>query len=269
MGGWHSPTTKRNDSRKGLPISPLCGAAALTFCAAFVNGISVLCSAGGYGQMTSQTGNAAGIAKHLGWAFGGGSAPPAGMDPDVAWSKTTEIAVVMACYVIGGAIAAVGNGDCKKVLRRRHGGLMLVVAAVLSGGVAVQRHFPGTCYPAATWAVALGIVNGCGAVYDHLRITHCSGALTDVGVSLGNIVRGQPQATTKLMKQLLPIACFIAGGWTATAAYTQFGVDAVFGPAAILALVGMYLTLRHECEPPPRYFCWGHSATATRVKKAE
>merc|ERR1711976_871012 len=99
---------------------------------------------------------------------------------------------------------------------------------------------PSTCYPILWWSFGLGLVNGLGAVYDHIRITHVTGVTTDIGIGISNWLHGRD--ASKLQLLLPQTATFIICAVTGTYCYTIFGVAANYVPGMLLIVIGV-LTL--------------------------
>eukprot|EP00756_Hemistasia_phaeocysticola_P062574 Hpha_TRINITY_DN601_c0_g1::TRINITY_DN601_c0_g1_i1::g.21254::m.21254 len=160
-------------------------------------------------------------------------------------------------YAGGGALAEVLVGDMQKVVVARHGLLLLISAACFAGGVPLLEMTNDRVLVVTLWTLGSGLLNGAGTIYDHLRLTHYTGATTDLGCSLGRVLcrRGGGRAYMLLP----PWLTFLVGTYCGTVAWHAVGVAAMFIPAGELAVLGLCVGTvrwwqsrkRHATSPPP------------------
>ena len=127
-------------------------------------------------------------------------------------------------------------------LGRRYGatlaieGLLLGIAAVL-----MQRHFEAGSYFASA---ACGLQNAMASTYSGtiLRTTHLTGMITDIGSSIGHLLRGLEVDHLRLRLCLLVFVGFTIGGVAGTALFRVHESNALYYPAALTLLVAIAYT---------------------------
>jgi uncharacterized membrane protein YoaK (UPF0700 family) len=72
-----------------------------------------------------------------------------------------------------------------------------------------------------------------------IRTTHLSGIFTDLGIMLGNRLRGIPLDGRRLLLFILLISGFICGGVTGTLLFRLLHFAALIAPASLAALLAM------------------------------
>ena len=120
--------------------------------------------------------------------------------------------------------------------RGRHYGVGLLVEAVLLS-VAWGCFTFGAAGGDVAASAAAGLQNGLlttwsGAI---LRTTHVTGVVTDIGVGLGYLLRGQG-AARRFVLQIGIVGGFFFGGVLGCESWLRFGPDALFGPIGLCLL---------------------------------
>lgn len=141
-------------------------------------------------------------------------------------------------FVGGAAAAGYSIHHPGMEFSRPYGRAMLAIGVLL-----VAAH---GCLPHAPIA-AIGISGlACGfqnALATHhrgmvLRTTHVTGLLTDLGASLGMLVKGHHIARWKIAVPILLVASFFAGSLAGCAAFIAWPRQALLGCAALYMLLG-------------------------------
>ncbi len=172
---------------------------------------------------------------------------------DVATANAADLGTV-AALVVGFALGAVGSGIVVggSSLRpgRRYGavlvveGVALALAAVLLG--------TSTVAGVALAAFACGLQNAMASSYYGLvlRTTHLTGIVTDLGVLLGQRLRGQPVPAWKWVVLGALVAGFFAGGLAGVVAVGRAGPAALGLPAAACLVAGAVAVARGPGRRP-------------------
>jgi uncharacterized membrane protein YoaK (UPF0700 family) len=134
-------------------------------------------------------------------------------------------------------------------LGRRYGIALLLESILLCVAVPLlHRHELKGLYCAAC---ACGLQNAMMTTYSGtvIRTTHVSGMVTDLGIALGNRLRGLPVDAKRVRMCVLIISGFLCGGILGALAYGEWQADTLFIPAAITATLsvgyGIYRLKKH------------------------
>lgn len=140
-----------------------------------------------------------------------------------------------------------------KVLRlgRRYGAVLILESLILVLATALlQRH-----HMAGRWlaAAACGLQNGMATTYSKavIRTTHLSGMFTDLGIFLGQALRGVAVEPRRLMLCLVVISAFFCGGLAGALSFQEIGYNTLLIPAGLTGLTGVsYMLLRWNALRP-------------------
>ncbi len=162
-------------------------------------------------------------------------------------SEASHLLAVTGSFVIGCIISGALTQNSTLQLGRRYGvalageSLLLVCAVPL-----LQR---GDYFGAYLASCACGLQNGIVSTYSGavLRTTHVSGAFTDLGILLGQLLRGVNVDRRRISLCLLLIVAFFTGSCVGALAYARFGYATLYFPAAAIGSVGLaYAVYRHR-----------------------
>ena len=94
-----------------------------------------------------------------------------------------------------------------------------------------------TAVDAGAGAVYCGLQNATTTAYSGavVRTSHISGMFTDLGISLGTALRGEPIARRRIALCCTVITGFFAGGLATARLFVSAGYDALLLPVAVLA----------------------------------
>lgn len=194
----------------------------LAFIAGVVNVVGIL----GFGHegITHLTGNTSRLADAL-----------------AQWNgpEALHIASLLGAFVVGTVVSGFVIQDSALQLDRRYSVALLLESALLFVAVPLLKHrSPFGLYAAAC---AVGIQNAMASTYSGavIRTTHVSGMFTDLGVSLGHVVRGLPVNKKRVLLSLVVISGFLAGGVAGAIAFRFFDYAALLFPASLTALAAI------------------------------
>jgi uncharacterized membrane protein YoaK (UPF0700 family) len=117
---------------------------------------------------------------------------------------------------------------------------LLVIAVPLLSRQMILGDYLASC--------ACGLQNGMVSTYSGavLRTTHVTGIFTDLGIFIGQIIRGIPVDRRRIFLGILLILSFFGGGVAGSIAFHSFSYGALYLPAALTGVVGFAYTLyRH------------------------
>src|SRR5690348_9928256 len=90
-------------------------------------------------------------------------------------------------------------------------------------------------------SIGIGLQNGMASTYSGMvfRTTHVSGMFTDLGIYIGQRMRGLPVDALRVGVCLLVVTCFTLGGTAGALLFRAMGERALLVPAALTGLCGM------------------------------
>jgi uncharacterized membrane protein YoaK (UPF0700 family) len=90
-------------------------------------------------------------------------------------------------------------------------------------------------------SVAMGLQNGMVSAYSGaiIRTTHVTGVFTDLGISLGHLLRGLPVDILRLCVCILVATAFTLGGVTGTLLFERMQEHALLVPAVLTGACGL------------------------------
>ena len=143
---------------------------------------------------------------------------------------------VVVSFVFGAFVSGYTVRDGALQLGRHYGVILIGEAALLY----LAPHFLAR---ESMWGIylascACGLQNGMVTNYSGavVRTTHVSGMFTDLGLFLGNALRGQVYDRRRLQLCCLVISGFLLGGVVGSCLFSSFGVFALYIPATIVLL---------------------------------
>ncbi|SEL02952.1 Uncharacterized membrane protein YoaK, UPF0700 family [Atopomonas hussainii] len=167
------------------------------------------------------------------------------------WQAALHLLAIMLSFVLGAALsAALINHQALRADRRYSGVLGLEALLLVCAALLLQYNHSAGHYLAS---LACGLQNGMTTTYSGalLRTTHVTGIFTDLGIMLGQRLRGQRADRRRIWLYLLLASGFIVGGVLGTLSYLAHSYNALLWPAlaaSLLAAGGWYLW-----RPAPRH----------------
>lgn len=154
-------------------------------------------------------------------------------------SEAVHLAAIVLSFVIGATASgfAIGNESLK--LGRRYSvalgaeALLLMLAMYfLNGGSNVGQYLA---------SAACGLQNAMASTYSGavIRTTHVTGLFTDLGITMGLWLRGQPADRRRIALYLILIGGFVLGGLLGAIGFAAWRFHAMVGPALIAAVLGL------------------------------
>ncbi len=218
-----------------LPAWVETGGVALAFIAGTVNAIGFL------GFQHQAVSHLTGTSTILGTTLAAG---------DMATS--THLLFILLFFVAGAVLSGVIIRDAHLRLGRRYGAALLLEAALLL--LAMNRLNAGSDTGHYLASAACGLQNAMASTYSGavIRTTHVSGMFTDLGIMVGQAMRGLRVDRRRFTLYLLLIAGFIGGGLVGAAGYQQWSYTALALPAAIAVFLAVvYWWYRHRSGTQP------------------
>lgn len=206
------------------------GAGALCFIAGFINAVGFLSFQ--HQGVTHLTGST----TLLGTAVAKGN-----------WGQATHLFAVAAFFVAGCIASGAVIQDSTLKLGRRYGAALAAEAVLLFCAVPLLQH--GNYLGACLTSSACGLQNGMVSTYSGavLRTTHVSGAFTDLGILIGQRLRGVAIDVRRVRLYAMLIGTFFLGSMAGAIIYARFEYDTLYFPATAIGAVGVaYSTYRHR-----------------------
>jgi uncharacterized membrane protein YoaK (UPF0700 family) len=161
-----------------------------------------------------------------------------------------HFAGILGSFILGTVLSGFIIQNQTFQLGRRYGFALMLESALLFLAVPLlHRHELKGLYCAAC---ACGLQNAMMTTYSGtvIRTTHISGMVTDLGIALGNRLRGLPVDAKRVRMCLLIISGFLCGGIIGALAYQGLQADTLFIPAGITAALsigyGIYRLKKHK-----------------------
>jgi uncharacterized membrane protein YoaK (UPF0700 family) len=153
-----------------------------------------------------------------------------------------HLGAVIFAFFLGAALSGFLIQRQTLKLGRRYGvalaieGMLLGIAAVL-----MQRHHDAGSYFASA---ACGLQNAMASTYSGtvLRTTHLTGMVTDIGSSVGHLLRGLDVDVLRLRLCVLVFLGFTAGGIAGAALFQLYSTQALYYPAVFTIVVAIIYT---------------------------
>ena len=129
--------------------------------------------------------------------------------------------------------------DSALKLGRRYGVALAFESALLFGATLLLRRSHGLGLDLAS--CACGLQNGMVSTYSGavLRTTHVSGIFTDLGIFLGQTLRGVAVDGRRVRLYLLLLGAFFSGAVLGTWGYMHLGYATLYIPASLTGFVGL------------------------------
>ena len=157
----------------------------------------------------------------------------------------TLLGAILLAFFLGSFISGLIIRDHVLRLGRRYGVVLLLESLILGAATALlHRHHMAGLWLAAS---ACGLQNGMATTYSKavVRTTHLSGMFTDLGIFLGQAMRGITVEPRRLTLCLVVISAFFSGGLIGALGFRQLGYDTLLIPTLLTGLMGAgYLLLR-------------------------
>ncbi|HSI63312.1 MAG TPA: YoaK family protein [Candidatus Saccharimonadia bacterium] len=150
-----------------------------------------------------------------------------------------ELGLVIVSFLAGATLSGFIIQDSALKLGRRYGVVLVLESLLLCVAAALLKaHHTTGMYLAAG---ACGLQNAMATTYSGsvIRTTHLSGMFTDLGISLGHLLRGLPVEGRRIRIAGIIISAFLAGGVAGAFSFHHLDYNTLFIPAALTGLVGV------------------------------
>lgn len=149
------------------------------------------------------------------------------------------VAGLAASFVLGACASGVIIGGSTLRLGRRYGIAIMVEAALIAAAALLVPS--SLVLGAMVAAVAAGLQNAMASSYRNLiiRTTHVTGLLTDIGFMAGQVLAGHRIAGWRFTFIGSLLIAFVLGGIAGVLGHARLGHDALWLPAAGLAIGGV------------------------------
>ncbi|KWV12449.1 YoaK family protein [Xanthomonas translucens] len=155
---------------------------------------------------------------------------------------------VVLAFLGGAVLSGIVVQDSRLRLGRRYGVALALEALLLLAAMQAfkQQQLLGALFAAS----ACGLQNAMTTTYSGavVRTTHLTGMFTDLGIGLGQALRGLPLPRRRIRLSLLIIGGFLLGGVLGAWAYRRVGFDTLLAPALLTGLVGTGYALQAHCR---------------------
>ncbi len=160
--------------------------------------------------------------------------------------------LVVAAFLVGSIASAVIIRDTAVRVGRRYGVVLSIESLVLFAAYFFLRkaHFGGHLLAAG----ACGLQNAMATSYSGsiLRTTHLTGMVTDLGIFVGQRLRGRPIDWHRTAFYLSIILGFVTGAVVGSLSYSIYGYATILGPAVSCGVAGVgYAAYRHHLRAHP------------------
>jgi uncharacterized membrane protein YoaK (UPF0700 family) len=135
---------------------------------------------------------------------------------------------------------------------RRYGVALAIEAGLLLGATYLLRH--GAITGDYLAAMACGLQNAMATSYSGavIRTTHMTGIVTDLGIALGLLARGEKVDWRRVGLYGVLLTGFLTGGVLGALGYARFGYDTLLVPATLTGVGGIGYALFKQFEKPVR-----------------
>nr|WP_246505739.1 YoaK family protein [Coralloluteibacterium stylophorae] len=205
-----------------MPAWVWTGAGTLAFVAGMVNVVGYI------GFEHQALSHLSGTTSQLGTALARGALGPA-----------AQLMAVMSAFVAGAFASGLLIRGRALELGRPYGAALALEAVLLTSAVPLFER--GNLAGALLAAAACGLQNGLTTTYSGalLRTTHLTGMFTDLGVHLGNRLRGIPADARRAALCVLVIAGFLGGGIAGALLFPHLGYRTLLLPALLVGATGI------------------------------
>lgn len=172
-------------------------------------------------------------------------------------SNTLHLLAVIVSFLAGCIFGGFIIQDSALKLGRRYGVALMIESILLFVAVPFLRHNNSAGDYLAS--CACGLQNGMVSTYSGavLRTTHVSGIFTDLGISIGHLLRRIPVDLRRLRLCVLLLTAFFSGAFAGALGFIRFSYETLYFPAALTGCAGMSYTIyrhqhRNASRPPSR-----------------
>jgi len=170
------------------------------------------------------------------WA---GDSPPS---PDRSMTPALNLLSSILCYIVGAMVPGAMLHKRKPwALEPEYGPCFLIGAGILVAASLVAENYPEGIMYYLLLCAASGLQNGMTSTFSAnlIRTSHLSGTTTDIGLIIGQKLRGTHTSTWKLHVLVLLTLSFFVGGLVSYPASQHWGFHAVILNISVLSITGI------------------------------
>tara|TARA_B100000965_G_scaffold7570_2_gene5893 strand:+ start:5403 stop:6104 length:702 start_codon:yes stop_codon:yes gene_type:complete len=158
---------------------------------------------------------------------------------DLALTQAGHLLLTLLSFLAGAALSGVLIPGSALKLGRHYGFSLLIEAFLLLMAMLTLQQ--GSDLGVYLASMACGLQNAMVTTYSGsiIRTTHLSGIFTDLGIMLGNRVRGVPINGRRLLLFLLLIGGFVVGGLVGTLLFRELHFTALLMPAGLAVFLAV------------------------------
>ncbi|ALS98313.1 YoaK family protein [Lacimicrobium alkaliphilum] len=158
---------------------------------------------------------------------------------NAALTDTTHLLMVLISFLLGAAISGVMLTGRSLQLGRHYDSLLVIESVLLLAAIYFLQQ--GSVYGHFLGSAACGLQNALATTYSGavIRTTHLTGIFTDLGIMLGEALRGKPFDNRKALLFMLIIIGFITGGISGAMLFAQYTFLTLLLPATICLILAL------------------------------
>lgn len=155
------------------------------------------------------------------------------------WATMVELLGLILCFLGGGILSGMLFSKKKFEPTKRYGLLLILFGSMMLLLFIFGLRDEKWLY---FFAFVVGTQNGMFIFYHGIivRTSHFTGYLTDIGVVLGRLIRGQKKDRWKVLFYFTSMVCFGIGGTISFLLYEKFGAATIIAVGIGYIIVGSY-----------------------------
>ena len=155
------------------------------------------------------------------------------------WATMLELLGLILCFLCGGILSGMLFSKKKFEPTKRYGLLLILFGSMMLLLFIFGLRDEKWLY---FFSFVVGTQNGMFIFYHGIivRTSHFTGYLTDIGVVLGRLIRGQIKDRWKVLFYFTSMVCFGIGGTISFLLYEKFGAATIIAVGTGYIIVGSY-----------------------------
>lgn len=155
------------------------------------------------------------------------------------WATMVELLGLILCFLGGGILSGMLFSKKKFEPTKRYGLLLILFGSMMLLLFIFGLRDEKWLY---FFSFVVGTQNGMFIYYHGIivRTSHFTGYLTDIGVVLGRLIRGQKKDRWKVLFYFTSMVCFGIGGTISFLLYEKFGAATIIAVGIGYIIVGSY-----------------------------
>ena len=155
------------------------------------------------------------------------------------WSEVWHLCLILLSFVAGATVSGIIVQNMTLKMGKRYGFVLLLESVLLCCAMISLNR--GLVLGHLLASAACGLQNAMMSTFSGatIRTTHVSGLFTDLGILIGQRIRGQKIELRRVLLYLILIFGFIAGGILGSFVYLQFKFLALIVPTLLSLLLAI------------------------------